>query len=76
MNNLLTFDQFLNLVDKVYYENEFKLRYGQTIMNVLYQVWPEKYKEISGGDYDCFYDDGTARSTLDYLEKEWDDKNI
>jgi len=68
---MLSFEQFLNRVDKVYYENEFELRYGQTIMNVLYQVWPEKYKEISGGDYDCFYDDGTVRFTLDYLEKEW-----
>jgi hypothetical protein len=69
----MTFDQFLNLVDKVYYENEFELRHGQVVMNVLHQVWPEKYKEISGGDYDCFYDDGTVRFTLDYLERVWND---
>jgi len=68
---MLSFEQFLNLVDKVYYENEFELRHGQVVMNVLHQVWPEKYKEISGGDYDCFYDDGTVRFTLNYLEKEW-----
>ncbi len=73
---MLSFEQFLNRVDKVYYENEFELRYGQTIMNVLYQVWPEKHKEISNGDYDCFYDDRTAKSTLDYLEKEWHDKQL
>lgn len=69
----MTFDQFLNRIDKVYYENEFELRHGQTIMNVLHQVWPEKYKEISGGEYDCFYDDGTVRFTLDYLERVWND---
>ncbi len=68
---MLSFEQFLNRVDKVYYENEFELRYGQTIMNVLHQVWPEKYKEISRGEYDCYYDDGTVRFTLDHLEKEW-----
>jgi hypothetical protein len=70
---MLSFEQFLNLVDKVYYENEFELRHGQVVMNVLYKVWPEKYKEISGGDYDCFYDDGTVRFTLDYLERVWND---
>jgi hypothetical protein len=73
---MLSFEQFLNLVDKVYYENEFEIRHGQAIMNVLYQVWPEKHKEMLGGDYDCFYDDGTVRFTLDYLEKEWDDKQL
>jgi hypothetical protein len=70
---MLSFEQFLNLVDKVYYENEFELRHGQVVMNVLHQVWPEKYKEISGGDYDCFYDDGTVRFALDYLERVWND---
>jgi len=69
----MTFDQFLNRIDKVYYENEFELRHGQVVMNVLHQVWPEKYKEISDGDYDCFYDDGTVRFTLDYLERVWND---
>jgi hypothetical protein len=72
----MTFDQFLNRVDKVYYENEFELRHGQVVMNVLHQIWPEKYKEISGGDYDCFYDDGTVRFTLDYLERVWNDSTI
>lgn len=69
----MTFEQFLNRVDKVYYENEFELRHGQAVMNVLHQIWPDKYKEISGGDYDCFYDDGTVQFTLDYLERVWND---
>jgi len=73
---MITFEQFLNCADKIYNENENELRYGQTIMNVLYQVWPEKYKEISGGDYDCFYDDDTVKFALDYLEKVWNDPTI
>lgn len=32
-----------------------QLRYGQSVMNVLYNVWPEKYFEISNSDIDCFY---------------------
>jgi hypothetical protein len=73
---MLNFEQFLNRVDKVYYENEFELRYGQVLMNVLHQIWPDQYKKLSGGEYDCYYDDGTARSTLDYLEKVWNDKQL
>lgn len=67
----MTFEEFLLKVDSFYNENEFTLRYGQTIMNVLYKVRPEKYKEITGGDLDCFYDDGTVRLTLEHLEKTW-----
>lgn len=44
---------------------------GQTVMNVLYEVWPEKYQEIEGSDFDCFYDYDTVQSTLNKLEKEW-----
>ncbi len=73
---MINFEQFLNRVDKVYYENEFELRYGQVIMSVLYQIWPDQYKNITQTDLDCFYDDGTAKSTLEYLEKEWHDTNI
>jgi hypothetical protein len=73
---MLSFEQFLNRVDKVYYENEFELRYGQVLMNVLHSIWPDQHKKIVKSDLDCFYDDGTARSTLDYLEKAWNDQNI
>jgi hypothetical protein len=72
----MTFDQFLNRVDKVYYENEFELRYGQVLMNVLHSIWPDQYKKLSSGDYDCYYDDGTAPLTIEYLEKAWNDKHI
>ena len=73
---MLSFEQFLNRVDKVYYENEFELRYGQAVMNVLYSIWPDQYKKIAKTDLDCYYDDGTVRFTLEYLEKEWDERQI
>jgi len=72
----MTFDEFIVRVDKFYYDHEFELRYGQSLMNILYQVHPDLYKKITQTDLDCFYDDGTVRYTLEYLEKKWDDKNI
>jgi hypothetical protein len=72
----MTFDQFLDKADKFYYENEFELRHGQSIMNVLYLIRPDLHKNIIGTDFDCFYDDGTVAFTLHFLERIWDDKNI
>ena len=68
---MLSFEQFINLVDSTYNDRPFEFRYGQTVMNTLSSVWPEKYKELSGGYYDCFYDDGTVRFTLDRLQMDW-----
>jgi len=67
----MTFEQFLDKVDKFYYENEFELRHGQAIMNLLYLIRPDLHKKIMGTDFDCFYDDGTVQFTLEYLEKHW-----
>jgi hypothetical protein len=69
---MISFKEFLNLVDKTYNEHSFIWRYGQTIMNVLHGVWPEKYSEIAREQTnDCYYDDGIVRFTLNQLEKEW-----
>jgi hypothetical protein len=70
---MISFKEFVKKVDTTFSSYSYKqqLRYGQTIMNVLYDVWPEKYNEITGGDFDCFYDYATVQSTLDKLEKEW-----
>jgi len=69
---MISFKEFLDLVDKTYHEHSFDWRYGQTIMNVLHGAWPIKYNEIvTEQTYDCYYNDGTVRFTLDKLEKEW-----
>ena len=70
---MLSFPQFLNKVDDTYNAHPFELRYGQTVMNVLSEIWPEQSSRITGSDYDCFYDDGTTESTLKELEKRWKD---
>lgn len=67
---MISFQEFLMQADKLW-SVEKSLRYGQAIMNTLHTTWAEKYNEITGGDFDCFYDDRTVRLTLDKLEKEW-----
>ena len=71
MSNKISFKDFLQLVDVTYNHYSFELRYGQTIMNTLYDVWPEKHKELLASKEDCFYDDGMVKLTLDKLQKEW-----
>ena len=71
MLNKISFKDFLQLVDDTYNHYSFELRYGQTIMNTLYNVWPEKYKELVASKEDCFYDDGMVKLTLYKLEQEW-----
>jgi len=71
----MIFEQFLDKVDKFYYENEFELRHGQCIMNMLYRVHPDLYKDITQTDLDCFYDDGIVIFTLNYLEKYWNNND-
>jgi hypothetical protein len=40
-------------------------------MNTLMSVWPDKYKELTNSEYDCFYNDGIVSRTLAKLETEW-----
>ena len=61
----------LTLVDTVYLDHSFEWRYGQTVMNVLADTWPDKYKELVATENDCFYDDRMVQLTLSKLEKEW-----
>lgn len=51
-----------------------QLRYGQALMNVLYDVWHQKYLEISDSDMDCFYTNRNVAMVLNKLEKEWHEK--
>lgn len=68
---MMLFNDFLKIVDETYNNHSFELRYGQTVMNVLSKIWPEKYDEMATLEYDCFYDDQMVKVTLDKLEKEW-----
>jgi hypothetical protein len=66
-----SFEEFIDLVDKTYDDHSFELRYGQTVMNVLSEIWPDKYRELIYNYLDCFYDDGMVASVLDNLKKNW-----
>jgi hypothetical protein len=79
---MITFNEFLKKVDDTFLNHQAarsggkikaanQWRYGQTVMNVLWDVWPEKYQQIHGSDCDCFYDNVTVQHILDKLEKEW-----
>jgi len=76
----VTFEQFLQKIDDTFLEHQAsrgkvaaanQWRYGQAVMNVLWDIWPEKYAEITGSDIDCFYDNGIIRFTLDKLDQDW-----
>ena len=78
----MTFKEFLDKVDSTFLEHQAarsegkisaanQWRYGQTLMNVLYDVWPEKYNEIKGTSYDCFYTNLPIKDTINKLYKDW-----
>ena len=67
----MTFEQFLSKVDAEYLRGRPHLRYGQTVMNVLSEAWPDKYEQLTGTDDDCFYLDALVKSTLEKLESDW-----
>lgn len=76
----MTFTEFKTKVDDIFMTNQpprvrtvNRWRYGQTVMNVLYDVWPEKYNELRDTTYDCFYTNRYLSLTLEKLEKEWDE---
>ena len=56
---------------KFIFRNNPELRYGQSIMTALATSWPLKYKEITGTDLDCYYEDDKAKTLLGYLENNW-----
>lgn len=69
---MIIFNDFVNYAD-IYFNNNKNngIRYGQSIMNTLFRVWPTKYVEITNTEYDCFYDDKICKLTLSKLANEW-----
>lgn len=65
----MPYNEFVELVNQT--AINFDWRYGQSLMNVLYDTWPEKYNEILGSNKDCYYNDTLFKDTLDYLQKVW-----
>jgi hypothetical protein len=65
----MNYSEFRNKVDHDL--KKYGLRYGQTVMNSLAEVWPEKSRQLISTDWDCFYNDNKADTLLNYLEKTW-----
>ncbi len=65
----LPFDRFVSLVNQYYEENKNTQRYGQSVMNVLWTIWPEEYRRITETEYDCFYTENDK--TLEKLKESW-----
>lgn len=66
---MITYKEFLTLVDQTY--NNFNWRYGQSLMNVLYSTWPEKYNELTANNNDCYNDENKVSIVLDELKQSW-----
>jgi hypothetical protein len=80
----MTFQQFIKRVDDTFLEHQAsrsggkisaanQWRYGQTVMNVLHDVWHKKYLEISDSDMNCFYTNRNVALVLNKLEGEWNE---
>jgi hypothetical protein len=75
----MTFKKFVDNIEKIYADQGDKpeserLRYGQIIMNELWNVWPQKYHQVMGSDKDPFYSEILHKKPYDLLtelEKEW-----
>jgi len=72
----MTFEEFLLKVEETFIKNQERSsanqwRYGQTVMNVLWDICPEKHDEIKNSNFNCFYTNRNVAMVLDKLEKEW-----
>jgi hypothetical protein len=75
---MISFPEFVEKVDQIYYGQKISisnkksnLRYGQVIMNVLFDAWFEKYTEINGSKLDCFYNEDIVDLVLSKIELDW-----
>jgi hypothetical protein len=63
----LTDKQWVELTRRtIYYANN-KLRLGQSYMNALFDIDKDLYKEVTGTDFDCFYNDDKLIELIKYL---------
>jgi hypothetical protein len=64
----MTFDEFVAQIS-VPAKHQ---RYGQHLMNNLFNVRRDLYDLIDGTDYDCFYYNNRVNDTLAFLSENWD----
>lgn len=68
-----SFKEFEQKIGAINYKVVFGIRYGQSIMNTLNDIWKKEYDRISTTDLDCFYDDKIVKFTIEHLKQVWKD---
>lgn len=70
----MTFDDFLTTVTE-YHRTHPSQRYGQAVMNVLYQVRPDLYDRTTKERFDVFYttDAAEIEAILAWLKRRFHD---
>ena len=69
----MAYEEFVKLVDQT--SAHFNWRYGQSLMNVLHGIWPEKYEELVNLELDCYYREDIVPATLKFLKGDWKPTN-
>jgi hypothetical protein len=69
----MKYNEFIKTVDQT--SINFNWRYGQTLMNILHGIWPEKYKEITESDNDPYYREDNVSKILKLLQDNWNPTN-
>ena len=65
----MKYEQFRKTVDQT--SANFSWRYGQSLMNILHTIWPEKYEELINLELDCYYREDIVPATLKFLKGDW-----
>lgn len=66
---MMKYSEFTRLIEST--SNYFNWRYGQTLMNILHGIWPEKYAEITESEYDPYYHEDNVPKVLELLKENW-----
>lgn len=64
-------ETFINTATKKYNENSNNQRFGQFLMNELWDARPDLYKKITGTSNDCFYQDSHVPGFYAWLTANW-----
>lgn len=61
-------DEILTLATQLFRENNGRWRWGQSVFNAAYQLYPDKADKLRGGSFDCYYINNNIDEFLDIME--------
>jgi len=68
-DQIMSYEEFIKLVNQTH--SYFNWTYGQSLMNVLHNVWKEKYYEIFKSEIDPYYKEENVSKVLEILKNTW-----